>query len=721
MMNDLTPARMNMTEADQAGCSSGEPGNKSASAPKQAACLNCRTSKTRCSKDVGDLVCNRCRQTQLECVIPDYRIGRKKGVKNKRDGLDKVVYQMEQALKKSKSSNQTSPLQKLLDEAQSLFGHKNASVKSDLIDAKSDGSSHQQSPENKSNSAQLGSEDLDVDDVENPLQLLARASDISSVERPLVTFAPHVSAPTSLLHGQEVDDFFSPFRPSLDTGEHLDPIDLGLITLEECDGLFTYFYDRLAHTRWGLDSVLHTSSFVRQRSAFLFTTILAASSLFLPSTAALAKRLSNHSEVLVRNITANKHRSPEIVLGLMISMPWMQPGKHWSDDETCNYMSMALTMSVDIHLNKVIVAVPSGSEDNHGSIPQGETITARKALDIDGFKDIDPFSLLGRRLLRRRERTWLAIFVLDRGVCLARGRNFTVPATRLILTCNNWHQSDIADEWDGSLNASTVFRRDLGNLISRVKDDCDHYQETSITSVGLQKSIDDFFSTWYTTWPFAIGGVMIPPYLDILVTHGRLSIYSAVINHPTAPVEVKHFFRAAGLSSALSVMRAAVQGERRLQSMPNNSVIMVSFSAMISFRLSTTDKYSNNPLAPSVRALIDETADMLIRIGSNPPHRNGISTLYGRHLKHVMSTNDVQKDARRPTAAPISSLSPTALPDNMSYMPQLNQMSDVHFSTMSDDQIYEAINAAGDGVVNDMSFTIEGDGLDWLDWYNVAV
>ncbi len=102
--------------------------------------------------------------------------------------------------------------------------------------------------------------------------------------------------------------------------------------------------------------------------------------------------------------------------------------------------------------------------------------------------------------------------------------------------------------------------------------------------------IEGFFSSWYGTWAYAIGGSTrpstlhvlyssltlkiensVPPYVEILVTHGRLSIYSSVINHPTAPIEVKRFFRAAGLSSALNVMRAAVQGESRLKSMPNNT------------------------------------------------------------------------------------------------------------------------------------------------------
>jgi hypothetical protein len=128
-------------------------------------------------------------------------------------------------------------------------------------------------------------------------------------------------------------------------------------------------------------------------------------------------------------------------------------------------------------------------------------------------------------------------------------------------------------------------------MISDVKRACDIGRD--VTAVRLQDMIEGFFNRWYATWAFAVGGNnglfvdpycvldliatgnSIPPYVEILVTHGRLSIYSSVINHPTAPGEVKRFFRAAGLSSALNVMRAAVQGESRLKSMPNNTVIMM--------------------------------------------------------------------------------------------------------------------------------------------------
>lgn len=176
------------------------------------------------------------------------------------------------------------------------------------------------------------------------------------------------------------------------------------------------FFENLAHTRWGVDPVLHTPEFVRKQSAFLFTSILAASALFIPTAGALSKRLSVHCKNLARGVMFNRKRSPEIVLAFMINIPWMAPGKHWSDDETCSYMAMALTIAVDVSLNKLIVPSPSDALAGiHVGRPPSDCISARKALDLDGFYNIEPDSDFGRRLLRRRERIWLALFTLDRG------------------------------------------------------------------------------------------------------------------------------------------------------------------------------------------------------------------------------------------------------------------------------------------------------------------
>lgn len=218
----------------------------------------------------------------------------------------------------------------------------------------------------------------------------------------------------------------------------------------------------------------------------------------------------------------------------------------------------------------------------------------------------------------------------------------------------------------------------------------------------------------------------IPPYVEILVTHGRLSIYSSVINHPTAPIEVKRFFRAAGLSSSLNVMRAAVQGESRLKSMPNNTAIMISFAACFAFYLSTMGSAGNMSLAPSIRRLIEESADVLERIGSNPPHRNGTSALYGRHLREVLGTSPQPPSQEAATQQRGTQLQQVySVPQMQMYQRQgrgaIEEL--VQFSAMSDDQINEAINNAGEefGMFLPGSRMDDKTGLDWLDWFNMDV
>jgi hypothetical protein len=141
------------------------------------------------------------------------------------------------------------------------------------------------------------------------------------------------------------------------------------------------------------------------------------------------------------------------------------------------------------------------------------------------------------------------------------------------------------------------------------------------------------------------------------------------------------------------------------------------------------DAASNRSLAPSIRVLIDETADVLERIGSNPPHRNGTSALYGRHLRKVLSA---VTRSRNNTLPEISSF-PTSISQNEvqthayhNSVPQSTsmQMSELmQFSAMSDDQIIQAINDAGDELGNYVpNFQIdERSGLDWLDWFNMEV
>ncbi|XHG06346.1 hypothetical protein AWENTII_009551 [Aspergillus wentii] len=394
---------------------------------KQAACLNCRRSKIRCNRNPGDPCCEKCKQANSECIIPSHHVGRQKGVKNKRKGLDKAIHQIEQAIKRPKTDapgsdaacKVISDLQDLLNKAQGQMSQSETDDISEDLDE-----SHSRSPPRDFNSE----ENLALDDAENPLQLLARASDLQlspnggngAQRSPLPLLQPSATLLAAPQSNRQSSDpgakaFFVPIKASLDIGKGIDPIELGLVTLDEAGSLFAFFYRNLAHTRWGLDPLVHTVLFVRSQSAFLFTSILAAAALFLPSAAALSKRLSRHCKALAHRVVVQRHRSVEIVLAFMVNVPWMAPGECLGDDDTCSYIAMALTVALDLFLNKIILPSSSFDASFLKRLAKADCIDAKRALYIDGFENVDSTSEWGRRLLRRRERAWIALFVLERG------------------------------------------------------------------------------------------------------------------------------------------------------------------------------------------------------------------------------------------------------------------------------------------------------------------
>lgn len=647
--------------------------------PKIAACLSCRRSKVRCEKGNDPVRCRRCIQTGSDCVRPTFNVGRRKGVKNKRKGLEKALYQVEEALRRASPGFRGTDAGKAISELKAMISagqepqlsgggdsnkrpRLNTTASSEHQDYSSSEEEEEDSPLPRKNTVERRpsvvsqrlvkvEERLAVEDAENPLQLLARASNLH-----LSPGSSHAQSPGTATSYQPastvveeldpelryVENFFGTTAFNIDRAEGYDPIELGLVTEDEAETLFVFFHKNLAHTRWGLDPVLYTVPWTRSRSSFLFTSIMAASALFIESAGALSRRLSNHCKWLGNKIIEKRHRSTEIVLAYMINVPWMGPGVHSTDDETCWHVSMATTIAIDLQLPRISTPWERFRNGTSGDLARQDCMDPEIALKQGGFKDIDPNSELGRRLVRRRERCWIALFVLERGMCLARGRNYTIPITPLIRRCDRWHISDIADSMDGHLVSMAVLRRDLDDLFATIRSMCDGSREGmtdgSLIAQSIQSAVDRFFEQWHLEWGMSIGTGpqhRLPPYVEILVIHTRLSIYSSVINHPTAPLEVRHFFRTAGLSAALNVMRAAVQGEAQLFSMPNNSAIMISFAACFALKLSTqiTGGNSSSMLAPSVRTLIEETADLLERVGGITKHRNGMGRLYGKYLR----------------------------------------------------------------------------------------
>ncbi|PON23224.1 hypothetical protein TGAM01_v207997 [Trichoderma gamsii] len=716
--------------------------------PKQAACLVCRRSKIKCDWMPYEAKCRRCIHLNCECIRPEFHPGRQKGIKNKRVGIDKALYQIEQAVKRVKSGeprgaqdrNLVANLRQLLDDVDASEdatehssrqgSQSNTQDEAGLTSSEDDDENDSAGQRSMADFVQRTEESLAIDDAENPLQLLARASYF----RPSSGRRSRRDSPQNPQHDSSsskkdpesarVERFFSQTKVKLDVGEDLDPVDLGLVTMDEAESLFDYYYSKLVHTRWGLSPRVHTAAYTRSRSAFLFTTVMAASTLFMPTAGPLSKRLFNHVKLLAQKVINDKYKSVEIVLAFMTHIPWIFPGDHTMDDETCIYISIATTIAFDLSLHKTLMprdALESGSTN----VSRGECLDPRAALAIDGFPDVDPWSEQGQLLLRARERCYISLFVVERGMSLARGRPFMIPITRNIKDVDTWHRSPLADEQDGPVASMAAVRRDLDSLFNTVRALCDGSQTSnsdgSLVARSIQGSIERFFDQWLAEWGLMIGlgpERRLPPYVEILFAHTRLSTYGRIINHPTAPVEVRIFFRTAGLSAALNVMRAAIQGESQLQSMPNNTAIMISFAACFALNISSYAP-DGSGLAPSIRRLIEEATGVLERIGTITPHRNGLSVLYGKHLQHLLQTSGPPKPNRPPkprrtTPSSTEPMQETPPAPPSSFMDQQVLWPDmVQFSTMSDDQITQVLNQPGN--VFEPSF---GGGMSWEDMNN---
>lgn len=175
-------------------------------------------------------------------------------------------------------------------------------------------------------------------------------------------------------------------------------------------------------------------------------------------------------------------------------------------------------------------------------------------------------------------------------------------------------------------------------------------------------------------------------------------------------------------------MRTAIQGESQLQSMPNNTTIMISFAACFALTLSAYAA-GGSSLAPSVRKLIDETAGVLERIGAVTGHRNGLSMMYGRHLRQIVrraAKGGLREGLRMSTTSspnvPAALETPPPAHTRPVGQQQILWPETLQFSAMSDDQILQVLNQPG----NDFGPSFGGlswddmSNFDWLHWPEFA-
>ncbi|KAF4964600.1 hypothetical protein FSARC_7506 [Fusarium sarcochroum] len=329
------------------------------------ACLPCRKVKMKCCPGSSRTSkCERCARKSLDCVFRQHRRGRKPGTKIKRSNNASVV------------SAHTSPC-----------------------------------PENPSPTvnSHFSETDQDIDNLQ-PSGLLnhealkgkfSLGSILNASEEPVLQCMGNLSDPTE------------------------DPIDLGLINPSIAKSLFDSFITVLNPYISQLDPHLHTFAYVRQKSVFLLSAVLAMSAkAFNP---VLYDKLYNHAQDLFAKVFRRGSKSTEIVQAILILTYWKEP----QDTRVWTSIGYTIRMCMDMGWHKL---APSSTR---GDITQSE---------------------LDKREQRNIERTWYVLFVYDRSISLQTGRPWMIECDDFIESIEDWCDDPLAIENDQLLGAFTTLR-----------------------------------------------------------------------------------------------------------------------------------------------------------------------------------------------------------------------------------------------------------------------
>ncbi|OSX64716.1 hypothetical protein POSPLADRAFT_1073166 [Postia placenta MAD-698-R-SB12] len=390
------------------------------------ACTVCRAAKMKCvgADDGNNIPCQRCKRSGAECIFEKHRRGRKPG--SRLSEASKMLRRLEKGLNTAKQQKSTVADSLTLPPLHNSRGTDARYPNGDSFGASSSSfSDNKLPPLNLQQEAHLRSapgsdSEMEEDDDSSytdgmyPARMIKQNARNSSFFKTILnpeqadTPVPHSAvsdrayhsqSPTSAPPGQRIPltDLFR------EQNELQDPVDAGLIDEETVSQLWDMFFIRLNPFICLFDPALHSVSYVRKRSPFLFTALIMACCKFF-KTELYVEVLQLAHKFAVRAFAENQ-QSVEVVQAFACMTYWKEP----DDTRTWTYIGYACRMSVELGLNRYV------------GKPQGETE-------------------LQLRERRNRERTYLVLFVHDRSLSMQTGKHWMLPVDELVRHTHTWHE-----------------------------------------------------------------------------------------------------------------------------------------------------------------------------------------------------------------------------------------------------------------------------------------
>ncbi|KAJ5657394.1 uncharacterized protein N7484_001043 [Penicillium longicatenatum] len=657
--------------------------------------------------------CERCMRTNRTCRIPEPRpLGRKRGARGRYQGFEKAVRKLRSEMRKEKMEPEAERLQDIVHLPSSKRATPHPFIPQQIYHPSSPtvnnvpGRDFHQSQRNVLR--QGGEVPIDYslpqhtqEPISNPLALLADASDAARALEPHSISADNTpqsmgessvqgdNAPSgglgrllrrpgyvslglqlsreSMEHALDalltpspnVDRYSNYFKRPLqdslrDVGPDVDPIDLGLITMEEAYYLFPIYFTRLHPINGILDPVLHTPEFVRSRSALLFTWVLALTAQFDHASASIAKRLRLHGEKLSKHVHTRGFKSVEIVQGYYISLLSATPAETLAKERSWLYTMHAFGVAAELGLDQ-----HSDTEESQTGLGLSSFHQERGAsvfpLITDAITNQIPSQCEGKdtsydqRLIRNRERTWFRILLWERANSAAYGRIHSFPETALTKGIERWWMHPLADPTDRHTSAFIALRRILASLNSDLRDKQDTHPADAH---WVRDLVDNTLQPWCSAWlgDMATGAScsteqLSNTFLQYVYLHGRLWTLSIALNNSKGQNGNEADIRNDCFEAAINACEMAVHdleaiGEP-LYGMLAPTWAMISYAAVLALKLFPAIYGSRVGSQLELFGLLSQVALQLERAGQTPSHRFGIAALLGQHIMRILRAKSV--------------------------------------------------------------------------------
>ncbi|KAL5623885.1 hypothetical protein BROUX41_003945 [Berkeleyomyces rouxiae] len=440
------------------------------------ACIACRKVKMKCVFEAGETVCKRCVRLQCECVLEKHRRGRKVGTKLNRTNGKVVTHPPASAGLTSMGTPPSSfydpvvpsPSAAPHTEAASSFPgthyseyqHQPPQQPTSQLRQPLSNQQHHQPPEPPDYSTPVSAygpatvshtpnEPLKIDSSSEcgidgtPLTHRSTAntafsgSRIDSTSRNSFWTKGKGFQPPDLLNEQATMGKFSlktilsvedeDIRPgSSSTKQYAadigpedagnDPINQRILSISTAMSLFDNFMQKFNPWIAQFDPSLYTFSYVRSRSTFLLTAILAAAAkAFSPE---LKKPLQNLARSLHTESFVQGTKSVEVVHATLLLTYWKEP----DDTRAWLITGYIIRMCMELGWHQL----PFHREDDDHWEP--------KELEVRKERDV--------------ERLWLLLFVYDRSISLQTGKPWMIERSDFIIDSSNWYTHSLATNND---------------------------------------------------------------------------------------------------------------------------------------------------------------------------------------------------------------------------------------------------------------------------------